>query len=55
MIISAIGIDGINSYLDARSLSLPGLDGMNLPPLDPDTQAKSMNLIFIIFPMGMHQ
>lgn len=48
----AIGIDGINSYLDARSLSLPGLDGMNLPPLDPDTQAEVDEPYIYHFPDG---
>ncbi len=48
----AIGIDGINSYLDARSISLPGLDGMNLPPLDPDTQAEVDEPYIYHFPDG---
>ncbi|APJ04101.1 NAD(P)/FAD-dependent oxidoreductase [Silvanigrella aquatica] len=31
-----IGIDAISAYDDSRVLNLPGLDGMNLPPMDDD-------------------
>ena len=36
----AIGIDG-TSASDARICALPGLDGMDLPPLDAESLSKS--------------
>ena len=47
----AIGIDGIASY-DARELALPGFDGLNLPPLDPDETDELNDPYIYHFPDG---
>lgn len=48
----ALGIDAINCYDDARNISLPGLDGMDLPPLDLDKQAEVEEPYIYHFPDG---
>ena len=47
----AVGIDG-TSCSDARICDLPGLGGMNLPPLDEESQADLDDPYVFHFPDG---
>lgn len=46
-----VGIDA-TSAMDARLCALPGLDGMNLPPMDEEAQAELNDLYVYHFPDG---